>query len=44
MMHDDLIDGDLAIVIQVLTRGGTSQCGLLLRLEDHVAVLVVLCD
>ena len=44
MMHNDLIDRDHAIVIQVFTRGGTSQCALFVRLEDHVAIFVILYD
>src|SRR4051794_32833781 len=44
MMHDDLVDRDLAVVIQIFSRGGTSESGLFLRLEDHVPVLVILGD
>src|SRR5258708_7540698 len=42
MMHDQLVDRDLAVVVQVFARGGSSQKALLVRLKDHVAVLVVL--
>src|SRR4051812_49300846 len=44
MMHDDLVDRDLAIVIQVFSRGGTSESRLFFRLQDHVPVLVIFGD